>query len=96
MKTPKKDHYTAILEFEVIAPTNDMETVGEILELSNFGEYCPEKSMRGYQLLFLLDHPDHYRINKIIMQGKRYIIPSDREKNWHPKSHPDHYKYIVK
>jgi hypothetical protein len=51
----KKDRYTAILEFEVIAPTNDMETIGEKLKLSAFGEYCPDASMRGYSLLHLLD-----------------------------------------
>ena len=31
----KSKNYTAILEFEVINPTNDMESVGEILSLSS-------------------------------------------------------------
>lgn len=78
----KSKYYTAILEFEVINPTNDLETVGEILSLSSFGEYCPENSLRGYSLLFLLDHPKYYRVSKIIQQGTIYVIPIDRKQNW--------------
>lgn len=89
----KKEHHTTIAEFEVIAPVHDAETVGEKLKLSAFGEYCPDNSLRGYSLLHLLDHPLHYRVTKIIMQGKTYQIPSDREKNWYPKIHPDHKRF---
>lgn len=78
----KKGNTTLITEFEVIAPTNDMEVVGEKLALSKFGEYCPDNSLRGYSLLSLLDHPDHYRVSKITMKGKSYIIPADRVKNY--------------
>ena len=73
---------TAITEFEIIAPTNELETIGEKLTLSMFGEYCPKKSLRGYSLLELLDHPAHYRVSKITMKGQLYVIPADREKNW--------------
>jgi hypothetical protein len=85
----KNQHYTTILEFEVIAPTCDIEVVGEKLTLSEFGEYCPDNSLRGYSLLSLLDHPLHYRVSKIVMKGVKYIIPIDREKNYIPKFHPD-------
>lgn len=78
----KKKYYTGIIEFEVIKPTNDMETIGEKLKLSQFGEYCPDNSLRGYGLLHLLDNPLFYRVSKIIMQGRVYIIPADREKNY--------------
>jgi hypothetical protein len=78
-KKMENKHYTAILEFEVINPTNDMESVGEILSLSSFGEYCPENSLRGYSLLFLLDHPKYYRVSKIAQQGISYTIPIDRK-----------------
>jgi len=91
----KKENHTAIIEFEVIAPTNEIETIGEKLELSQFGEYCPNNSLRGYSLLFLLDHTNHYRVSKIRMKGKNYIIPIDREKNWVVNTHPDKYKYRV-
>lgn len=99
----KKDRYTAITEFEVISPTNDIETVGEKLELSMFGEYCPDASLRGYSLLFLLDHPSHYRVSKVIIQGVSYVIPKDREKdivstNLYYKDYLDFNKmpYVVK
>lgn len=78
----KKENYTAIKQFIVIKPTNKYETVGEEIDLSRFGEFCPDKSLRGYTLLFLLDHPDHYRVSKIVMKGITYNIPQDREKNW--------------
>lgn len=91
----KKKHYTAITEFEVIAPTNDMETIGEKLKLSMFGEYCPDNSLRGYSLLHLLDHPLHYRVSKITMQGISYIIPADRKKNYSPLHYPEMVKYYL-
>ena len=84
---------TKIIEFEVIAPTNNMEKIGEKLELSDFGEYCPEASLRGYSLLFLLDHTLHYRVSKIMMQGKVYIIPANRKKNYSAERHPEEYKF---
>lgn len=89
----KKDRYTAITEFEVIAPINDFETIGEKLSLSSFGEYCPDNSMRGYPLLHLLDHPLHYRVSKVTMKGISYVIPLGREQNYAPKFHPDTMKY---
>ncbi len=91
----KKDRYTAITEFEVIAPTNDLEFIGEKLKLSNFGEFCPDNGLRGYSLLSLLDHPSHYRVSKMTMKGKSYIVPADREKDYAPKFHPETYKYII-
>jgi hypothetical protein len=65
----KKQNYTAILEFEVIEPTNEIEYIGEKITLSAFGEYCPKKSMRGYSLLYLLDNPKYYRVSRIIERG---------------------------
>ena len=56
----KKNNYTTILEFEVINPQNDMEYVGEKLELSSFGEYCPDASLRGYSLEYLLRNNQNY------------------------------------
>ena len=91
----RKDRYTAIIEFEVIAPTNDMEKVGEKLNLSMFGEFCPDNSLRGYSLLYLIDHPKHYRISKITMQGKTYVIPIDRKQNYAPTFHEEDAKYIL-
>ena len=89
----KKDNETTILEFEVIAPTNDLEKVGETLALSPFGEYCPEGSLRGYNLLFLLDHTMHYRVSKIMMKGKTYEIPAERKKNYVTDMHPNSLKF---
>lgn len=90
----KQENLTTIVEFEVIAPTNDLETVGEKIVLSEFGEYCPEGgSLRGYSLLVLLDHSLHYRVSKIMMQGKTYIIPEDRKKNYKTGFHPETMKY---
>lgn len=73
---------TAIIEFEVIFPANCIEKVGEKLKLSLFGEFCPDKSLRGYSLLFLLDNPMHYRVSKVKMKGRVFSIPSDRKKNY--------------
>lgn len=87
----KKEYTSAILEFEVIWPTNDQDMIGEKLPLSVFGEYGP----RGYTLLYLLDHPAHYRVSRVLMRGIKYEIPIDREKNWRPKQHPELNKYIV-
>lgn len=65
----KKSNWTAILEFEVIKPKSDIETKGEKISLSIFGEYCPEGSLRGYQLAYLLLNPKHYRPTKIVSRG---------------------------
>ena len=67
---PTKDQYTTILEFEVIDPQHDLETVGERLKLSMFGEYCPDASLRGYQLEELLTKSKNYRACKIVQMGK--------------------------
>jgi len=67
---PNSEQYTAILEFTVVKPQHDLETKGEILFLSNFGEYCPNGSLRGYQLKELITKTEHYRPSKIIQMGK--------------------------
>ena len=72
---------TTISEFEVIKPANDLETVGEKLLLSRFGEYCPKNSLRGYSLLFLLENPKFYRVSKVVMKGTEYVIAAKRPKN---------------
>ena len=90
----QKRWYTAITEFEVIAPINDIEIVGEKIALSTTGDFTPENNpCRWYSLLHLLDHPLHYHVSKVIMQGRCYVIPVDREKNFSPKFHPDTMKY---
>jgi hypothetical protein len=70
----KKSNWTAITEFEVVKPTNEMETKGEKLKLSQFGEYCPDGSLRGYQFAFLLLHNKNYRPTKIVSQGVEAAI----------------------
>tara|TARA_R110002073_G_scaffold174248_1_gene331439 strand:+ start:160 stop:468 length:309 start_codon:yes stop_codon:yes gene_type:complete len=67
---PKKEQYTTILEFEVVKPQHDLETVGERLKLSMFGEYCPDASLRGYELEELLMKPQHYRPKVIVQMGE--------------------------
>ena len=67
---PKKQHYTSIIEFEVVKPQHDLETVGERLKLSMFGEYCPNASLRGYELEELLTKPQHYRPKVIVQMGE--------------------------
>lgn len=67
---PKKEQYTTILEFEVVNPQHDLETVGERLKLSMFGEYCPDASLRGYELEELLMKPQHYRPKVIVQMGE--------------------------
>ncbi len=67
---PKKGQYTTILEFEVVKPQHDLETTGERLKLSMFGEYCPDASLRGYELEELLTKPQHYRPKVIIQMGE--------------------------
>lgn len=62
--------YTAILEFEVVNPQHDLETIGERLKLSTFGEYCPDSSLRGYALEELLIKPQHYRPKVIVQHGE--------------------------
>lgn len=70
-----KKNQTYILEFEVVKPTNDMETIGEILYLSQFGEYCPNGSLRGYALAYLLYNSQNYRVSKIMQKGIIIVIP---------------------
>lgn len=67
---PRKEQYTTITEFEVVEPQYELETIGERLKLSNFGEYCPDASMRGYSLEELLTKPKHYRVKVIIQMGE--------------------------
>lgn len=78
----RPENITAITQFEVILPSNEIETIGEKLNLSLFGEYCPDNSLRGYSLLFLLDNPMHYRVSKIKNNGSEFVIPAEREKNY--------------
>lgn len=91
----KKEHYTAITEFEVIAPRNDVEKVGDKITLSGNGYYLSEDNRRQYSLLSLIDHPLHFRVSKIIMQGVTFEIPADREQNYSPKFHPETMKYYL-
>jgi hypothetical protein len=65
----RKGNHTAIKQFEVIKPRNSYESKGEILDLSFFGEYCPPRSARGYQLGELLKYPKNYRPVKVIEKG---------------------------
>jgi hypothetical protein len=67
---PKKQHYTSIIEFEVVKPQHELETEGERLKLSMFGEYCPDASLRGYELEELLTKPQHYRPKVIVQIGE--------------------------
>lgn len=67
---PKKEQYITILEFEVVKPQHELETVGERLKLSMFGEYCPDDSLRGYELEELLMKPQHYRPKVIVQMGE--------------------------
>ena len=57
---------TGILEFTIMQAHNEIETIGEVLSLSFFGEYCPPNSLRGYSLEFLLTHPEFYKASKIV------------------------------
>jgi hypothetical protein len=82
MKDKKRASFTYIDEFEVIKASNDLEAVGEKLKLSQFGEYCPDNSLRGYSLIYLLDNPEYYRPCLIVMQGHGYVTAIDREKNY--------------
>jgi hypothetical protein len=60
-----------ITDFVVIKPTNEIETKGEILTLSIFGEYCPEASLRGYELKDLLLQPENYKPLNILHQDQK-------------------------
>jgi hypothetical protein len=71
---PRKYQYTCILEFVVLDPQNDMESVGERLKLSTFGEYCPDASLRGYSLYSLLLDPESYRPSKIVQMGEVFEL----------------------
>jgi len=92
---PKQKDASAILEFIVTNPVNDTEKTGEKLELCMDGEYRPRKGPRRYNLIFLLDHPAHYRISRILMREIKYSLPADREKNWFPTTHPEGNKFVV-
>lgn len=74
----QKSRYTAILEFTVIKPSNQLEHEGEILKLSLFGEYCPGQSLRGYQLEKLLTDTEHYRASKIVQCGKLILLNKEK------------------
>jgi hypothetical protein len=75
MIIPNKNHYTAITEFTVIkSRKGDIWKRDEILYLSRFGEYCPRRSLRGYQLHFLLANPDYFQPSKIIQRGEEMIV----------------------
>ena len=65
----KNSNWTTITEFEVIKPTNEMESKGEKLKLSKFGMYCPDGSLRGYYIAFLLINNKNYRPTKIVSKG---------------------------
>lgn len=61
---------TCILSFVVIKPTNELESVGEILHLCHHGEYCPNKSLRGYSLTYLLANSQNYKPNTVSERGE--------------------------
>ncbi len=69
----QKKNPSTILSFIVTEPTNEFETKGEILKLSGFGEYCPEASLRGYSLSYLLSCSNHYAPHQLIEEG--VLIP---------------------
>lgn len=70
----KKSNWTAITEFEVIKPKSSMEKKGEKIKLTVFGEYCPDKSLRGYTLSYLLLNPKNYRPTEIVQMGVKSNI----------------------
>lgn len=92
---PKKKDASAILEFIITNPVNEIEKVGEKLALCSDGEYRAGKGPRRYNLIFLLDHPAHYRVSRILMKEIKYCLPADREKNWFPTTHPENLKFVV-
>lgn len=93
---PKRTNACLISEFEVVNPTNEFESIGLKFTMDVKGRYRVPGRILEYSLLFLLDHPLHYRISKVVMNGIQYVIPVDREKNWFPKTHPETYKFKVK
>lgn len=92
---PKKKDASAILEFIVTNPVDETEKIGEKLSLCLDGEYRPGKGFRRYNLIFLLDHPAHYRVSRILMKEIKYSLPENREKNWFPTTHPENIKFVV-
>lgn len=70
----KKSNYTTIKCFEIVKPKHNNEHKGEILTLSFFGEYCPENSLRGYSLNFLLLNNKNYKPIKTIVKGIEYNL----------------------
>jgi len=56
-----KDVVPHIKTFEVVKPKNSIERKGEKFHLTVFGQYCPQNSLRGYTLSYLIAHPDNYR-----------------------------------
>lgn len=75
------DKASCITSFIVVKPTNEFESYGEKLNLSIHGEYCPKQSLRGYQLAFLLEHPENYKVGKIIQKGQEKMILGN-SKDW--------------
>ena len=92
---PKKKDASAILEFIVTNPVGENEKVGEKLALNVDGEYHSGDRKRRYNLIFLLDHPAHYRVSRVLMQEIKYSLPEDRERNWFPTTHPENLKFVV-
>lgn len=80
---PTKGNECYITEFEVIVPLNDMEKIGDKYSLSaDNGYYISKNKKVSNSLLLMLDHDNHYRVSKIVMNGIQYIIPKDRTKNY--------------
>ena len=65
----QKERQTNILSFEVVNPSNEFEKNGELLHLSIHGEYCPDASLRGYQLIDLIQSPN-YKVKRIVQRGE--------------------------
>lgn len=69
-KNDEEQFKTLIVSFIIIDPNHEMETRGEILKLSAFGEYCPDNSLRGYKLAYLLKNSSSYQPYEIMDQGQ--------------------------
>ena len=85
-----------ILEFEMIAPLGIPDLVGDKYELKDDGDYECVKNKRdvwSYNLLFLLEHPAHFRFSKVCLSGKVYSVSKGRQLNFMPTIHPDTHKY---
>ena len=90
---------TFIFQFELISPLCKTDKVGDKYDLIKEGDYeCNrlKRKIKTYSLLMLLEHPAHFRVSKVCLNGKVYQLGKGRQLNFMPTIHPDTYKYIVK